>query len=554
MGTNTGVDVAGEAVKDAAAAAASQAVIAQKQISDLTNSFNSTTDNIIQALFGGTQQGETPASLATKLQGQLEAQQSNRKLYETLAGGQGFADFKLAQMEQLQATMAEAQQMSTELDKKEAIGLFDDPMQWMLNQITLPDERNALNSKLSKAEVIKKRIDYTNSIMQADAVTENAYKLSMDAASNKTLVDALQRDIEKKTLDSKQDAIKFNFAAVKEATNLTRDQLAIAQAGLQAEVTIEHLAIAHQGETERLARFDAWVKENKDKEDFNIQATSWYNKGADLAGVPQLTSNKISNLLKSGGDQSKRVQEIMFAGQQALESGKDVAGHSPWNAQNFLQVTKNQIPLNEQYARDALDYANTTVDTLIAANRLKGKDNKEVISTFNREVSKYLLDKQSPVKYTDTTSPYILPTPQAFAADSPAITSTPLWQKVLAQETNTFVLTTSDPNQIIKAAIAGYKKGYVTIPEVIDGLATYYSAGVEINNALRRFSYYGMPEQKGYKAEITVLSELGESLLSKVNPFSGRSKVEVDMTDRTAIGNLVTRMIAAEGYTAFQKR
>ena len=104
------------------------------------------------------------------------------------------------QMGIFQDKLTKAQQLAQSVEDRESVGFFDNPLGFIVNQLYLPDERNALKATLDSANVAKQRIADTNQLMQASAISENAFKQSLSAAANQSLVEAMQKILELKLM------------------------------------------------------------------------------------------------------------------------------------------------------------------------------------------------------------------------------------------------------------------------------------------------------------------------------------------------------------------
>jgi hypothetical protein len=541
--TGTGIDLSSiKILGDQAASSASQAAT---HISNLASQNTSTTDQLIAAIMGGMVGGDTDVSLRAKLLAEQEAQQNARKVYDAVGQGQGYAALVSNQISNYESTLQDSQELAGTIAKRESVGFFDNPLEYLWNQIMLPDERNALNAKLAEANVAKKRITDTNEMMSQERKIENEFKTTISAATIDSQTDALRQELAAKGYVAKLEANKTNAALTIQATNLQGQQLEIAQRFATIQSSVEHLAMAHEAAAQTRAKFEEWVKENKDKADFNEQITQWYNAGQAAVGKEPLTTDRVATMFKLYPEQSRAMID---AGVASISAGKAVLGASPWFAQNTMMAAKTAIPDSDAYVRDAFAAGNAAIQNAVKAGALKEGDKNQVPTTFNKGAVSYMTEMQKSVDYNNKNNPYILPSPVALTTgDSPSreILSSALWQKSLAARVEAGVLPDSDPKKIIDFAMEDYKAGRITLPEIAEGIKSYYGSGMVINNEFRKFERYGLPPQGQYVVKYPLPAILGQQI-TPGSFFSGYNNVDVNLTDPVQINKLLIKLTGSQ--------
>lgn len=541
--TGTGIDLSSiKILGDQAANSASQAAA---HISNLASQNTSTTDQLIAAIMGGMVGGDTDVSLRAKLLAEQEAQQNARKVYDAVGQGQGYASLVSNQISNYESTLQDSQELAGTIAKRESVGFFDNPLEYLWNQIMLPDERNALNAKLAEANVAKKRITDTNEMMSQERKIENEFKTTISAATIDSQTDALRQELAAKGYVAKLEANKTNAALTIQATNLQGQQLEIAQRFATIQSSVEHLQMAHEAAAQTRVKFEEWVKENKDKADFNEQITQWYNAGQAAVGKEPLTTDRVATMFKLYPEQSRAMID---AGVASISAGKAVLGASPWFAQNTMMAAKTAIPDSDSYVRDAFAAGNAAIQNAVKAGALKEGDKNQVPTTFNKGAVSYMTDMQKSVDYNNKNNPYILPSPSALTTgDSPSkeILSSALWQKSLAARVEAGVLPDSNPKTIIDFAMEDYKVGKITLPEIAEGIKSYYGSGMVINNEFRKFERYGLPPQGQYIVKYPLPAILGQQI-TPGSFFSGYNNVDVNLTDPVQINKLLVKLSGSQ--------
>ena len=128
--------------------------------------------------------GDTALSLETRKLGELEAQQKKSEFYAAIgmdAQGQAKISNQLATAfkENVQRSLETAQSIR----ERESVGLLDNPLAWIVNQLILPDERNALDANMQEGNVIKASMNQLNNALQQTAQSEAAYAKTISAVS-----------------------------------------------------------------------------------------------------------------------------------------------------------------------------------------------------------------------------------------------------------------------------------------------------------------------------------------------------------------------------------
>lgn len=509
---------------DNSASAAAEAADKLKQFSA---SMSQSTDSLLTNILGGTNQGKTPLALETELQANLQAQQNNRQLYESVNNNQGFPALVNQQMGLMQDKLNKAQELAESVEQRESVGFFDNPLGFIINQIYLPDERNALKATLDSANLAKKRIEDTNQLMQTSAISENAFKQSLSAEANKSLVDAMRHDIGAKADAASIDAGRTNSAAVNNTYNMTKEQLELRRQQQAAEAAEQSMDIARTAEAERKARFDDWLRQSKENINFSDQATNWYNLAAEKFGRPKLTSDKITALLKTQGPVAEATKVLLYAGQTIEQTGQVTYGATPYTAVQTMATLKTQTS-------DSQKWISETTDAGFAESKkaaINGQKDPIALQKVFDKAAQDKLNEYQPVRFKNLENPFIVQAPQAFLDTTPpAIEQTKVWSTVLKPKVESGALKTSDPGLLVDYVILAVNEGKISLGEAASGIATYYNSAMQLNNDLRQFKKSGYQEQSDYKV-------VTDTLRPEVNRFlpKGTSARTFNFTDLTDV-------------------
>ena len=103
-------------------------------------------------------------------------------------------------MEATKASMAQTQHVN----ELKSVGLFDDPLQFLVNQVLLPDEINKLNAHQSTAADALGKIQGINQTVQQTSVTSNLIQSHITDATLDDQLAAAQAE-----LDNKRSGLRY---------------------------------------------------------------------------------------------------------------------------------------------------------------------------------------------------------------------------------------------------------------------------------------------------------------------------------------------------------
>ena len=517
----------------------------QNQIRDLIPTSDSV-DQLVAAVAGGTDRnGDTPLSLQTKELGALEAQQRKQAFYNQIGNGQGYAKVATDLSTQFYNAMESAKETAQSVAERKSVGLLDNPLAWAINRVILPDEEAALSGQLTVAKVSSDQLQTLTKMADDDARVENEFATKLTAAAVDSKVQGLVNNLKAQALQTRMTANAQNVHTLAAVMQADGEQLRNIKFVIEARNSAEHLELSKKEFQIRSEQFEAWKKENAEKQDFAEQMTQMYNIGADITGKPMLTSNKVQTMFKMGGTAAQEAQALVELGMQNLNQGNVKLGVTPATAVTALQGIKQQAP---EAIQPLYSYGFATVKAREnnPTNPLDTKNPAARDAAFNEAVKTKALEYQANVDYKDKNNPYILPSPKILG-QNPEIASTVFYQKVIAPLVATDALTTSDPQKLVPLGLEAVKNGTIKPKDWIDGITTYYGTGAVINNVGREFHKYAVPEQTTYNTTLkTFESPKGMNVL---NPFSTYENKIVNMANPVDFANWAVRQLRAETMT-----
>lgn len=516
-----------------------------QQLSDLTSK---ATDSLTASILGSGSdgRGNTVLSEQARMEGEIDAQKKRSELYAALGmAGEGQAKISNALALDYNALMAKAQEQIAGITQKQQVSLFDDPLQYLWNYVTLPDEKNAARATLNAANMKANQLETINKLAQDTAQTENAFKATLSSAGQASQLEAMRQEVNIRAQRANLEAYAnqaSNLQSIMQASGAQLRNIAQIQ---QMQNSAESMAMSRESHAQNRARFQEWVSDTADKKATQDQILNWYNAGAAKVGMAPLDSMKFRTLIASGVDK-ETIGAYIEQGYQTSKGGMQALGHAPSQVREFLEVTKNTIPEKAGYVADVYQRASEQNAELVRTGKLNAKDKKAVEEQFDSNVKQLMEGYRSKIDYKDGKNPYILPAPTTFE-NQPEIAKTPLYQKViLAQK-----IDTSDPTRIFQAGLAAVQSKTITYDDWVKGMNTYYTVGSLANNAGKQFNKYALPNAaEKYPVIVRVVAGVDPTRTS-LNPFSRYDDVPVDMMNLAEVNRLAAAAYRAENPALF---
>lgn len=511
-------------------------------------------DQLVESILGGTDKnGDTRISKEAKLTGELQLQNRKQEFYAAVgmdANGQAKISNKLAS--EYNALMEQANNQMAGIVEKKQVGLFDNPIDYLINAITLPDEINAMKATQAAAQLKSTQLDTVNKLAQETAQTENMFKLTTSQAAVDSQLQGFQNDINAQAAQAKIQAINSNAHTVVTVMEAQGKQLQNIKSVVDMRNSQQYLAMAQEASRQAKVRFNEWVEDTSDKKMAEEQMLTYYNEGAASAGRLPLDVPKFKLLMASGLDK-EATKAYIEAGFMRKSFGSNALGISPSGVAEFLGATKNSIPEKDTYAATIFKQASELNGKMEQAGKLDKKNPQAVQGQFDENVKVISKELQTNIKYSDKENPYLIPPPAAWADKAPDVAASPLYQKVIAAQK----IDTSDPQRIFMAGKEAVLAGQITPREWVSGMQLYYDKGTEVNNAGRQFRKYAIPEATSHKVTIKVpagFAGTASDALSSWNPFSRTTDIKIDMRNEAELNRIAASVLGAEAMLQFNTK
>lgn len=330
------------------------------------NSANVAAQAELQAQSGSTVTGkfETPTSAAVRLEADLDAQRKRSRIAQDM--DYSALSFEIAK--QTATTSREAIALADQIAKDKSVSLFEDPLQAIANAFTLPWDEQKLEGTTEKLKLLNDTKAQLDTRMQQAAVTTEAYKESLSAAGQASVLTALEADIKRKRIDLINNANLLQAQGMEAAIKATGQAAEMRFKAYQAEATAEQRQYMRE---QAAAVREERLRNLKDKEDVRKSAVQYVNAARQRDGLPALDENSIVYGLQSKGPGGEQFQKWFDRG---------------------LMIQSGMIPSDGETVQERLEYWKSTgvrpmnekqgiiMSTVAAADSTAAQTNKDKAS------------------------------------------------------------------------------------------------------------------------------------------------------------------------------
>lgn len=377
----------------------------------------------------------------------------------------------------------QSQEMRANIDAKRSVGLFDDPMSFLLNQFTLPQDIKNHNAVIQKMASQKDFVDKASSIASNIQQVNAAKFTTVSMTGAQAAADLAREQATSKTLEINDKILSLDYN--KQIQTLSAINARISSLDQQ------EAAADKAGQREDLANKKARDDERQILDD-NLVRVAGKTLGMNIPDRKTLD--------KMPKDSKEAIEHIMAndggIGKDPLESWAVLA-----------RGNYNNMPPAVQYQRNILDTAKQQAEDIIRKDpSMKTANPKQIQERVSTEMTGILNKAWVDPNYSLRTSiggvvnnPYHVPDLQVMTK-LPELKDSLLPGILTDYKKNFPALPVSDS---IVLALAyenvGDGKKYANISQAASDVSNYYRAGVVYNNAVMRPDGFGMPLQTDYQ-------------------------------------------------------
>lgn len=451
--------------------------------------------------------------------------------------------------------MGQRAQLASVIAQKQSVGFFDDPLQHILNQFTLNDDidkHNAVNQQLNEAT---DSMDTLNKLTQSTNATQDQLKEPITAAamaaSAKNTADTAALASNK----AQRDALAYNAQGIQSALSLTKESLNTQFQAVNAvnsqqnvQIALDHLDLSRQQfdfQKQEKAIADAARNKNTDIDTYTMGRV---NDGLVRMGMDPIPMNspRAGSVLSAikGGQASGTIygQAFQISTDSEAAGGATILAPSAAGAIELLSKLPLKLTPAQGPVKDLLDSAVLMTKGDASVNP---KDISSVRQSLNSNATQLLARQAQQINPGDSGNVFQIPPLGAVITAAPGLQNLPVVSKVIAPLIASGA-DVSNPDQVFHAAIDAVNTGKITVPDMIEGLATTYQTAVKVNLEARQLQSLGLnltpkkpgdPSTMSFKVPITA---------GPKNAFSVSDKQIIDLTDMVGLSRAVNQVLAAQ--------
>jgi hypothetical protein len=431
--------------------------------------------------------------------------------------------------------------------EKDAVGLFDNPIQHIINGFTINKDILRHNNANRSYKEASAEIETLNTQTQSTIVTQRQLAAGTTQASAIAAADLAAGEFTFKANQAKIAGFQYNVEGIEAAAKTGKDVYDNMYSGLTAikveqgmRIQAAQLSIsqAHLQETLKNGALqrtltNMTIDEHKDAQAAGETLIKSINLGRAARGAEPLDDANMKTALlyfKTGrGAANDVMQNDLITGQLSEMSGKAVISTSPTG---FATLRAKNIPVNLTPAQqvvgnlignavESLGNPNSsnqdqaTVEARQNLAKLAGiKDPKELATAkaniLNNYTAGVFVKKSNEIIPGDESNPFNIGSINALAEISPTVANLPLYQKVFAAQAKAGVQLT-DPDKIFNDTVKAMVNKTITYKEAL-GITTMFHVGVNTNIAARNMTgIAGIAPTLSYRSKVSVGNAYGNT-------------------------------------------
>jgi len=444
-------------------------------------------------------------------------------------------------------------QARAEIEKKKSVGLLDNPLEFILNKLTIDKDINKYNSALRVRQDALDRIETLNAATSSSAVLQNQFNNSITVVSAEasTRLAAVQANLQAN--EAKIAGLKYNSEGIKDALQANAQKLAWNFSALSAKSANDHFLLSQANAARDAARFKFSMDEKLKGDKYDSYVIDAVNAGRAIRGVPPLTGVKADNVLQALKSKSPLGNEFMLDyqnGERYAESGVAKLASSPVDAATLFSSGRAvSLSPAQELVKEKLGDAGVLARLELSKNP-DAKNPEVQATTYNKAANAILARDAAEVKVGDAKNIFSIAPINQIVKTSTAAAQTPVYQKVLKPLLDNGV-DLNDPNKVFAAVTEGLRTKKITYEEALS-LTTIYHAGAAANLAQRDLPKFGLIPAFSYNVRLETPGALfGSEVLDITKPdVVGRmlnKQLSLEARRKPVITNIFTGEVTDTG-------
>lgn len=475
--------------------------------------------------------GRTPQQVQDELLGKQASEQAAIRLRNAGGVTADANDVLVRTLAENAARFEEAKALKAELDRKNSVDFFDNPLVYISNQLTVGDTVKKYNATVDQYNLNVDHIQALNASIQEGSATYAATKQTVTDAGVASAVRASEAMIRADVATMNAKTYLTNADAVKAVMEMNDQQVRNASAALSAVNQARSLEVqqAHL----RLAQEESARQREKLGSDNEALVAAFVEGYKSIHGVaPNITKAKeLQNLDRLSPTVKDQISVYVDHGVQIqydLRAPKQI-GITPSEAMGVVETTKAPLTPSQQKVYQTLHkQARADLQELVATGGVKGgrggtvktappKTPEDQRFWIDQRVRELAALQQSEIKAKDGSNIYSAP-PLETVVVHKNVASLPA-TKVILRPLVAAGVKDITPQELVDKVSSAVKQKLVTPQQGVNLITAYYKAGNLINHADMQYESLAVPQDGSYKTRIVLpKSTIGINALNVTSP------------------------------------
>lgn len=439
----------------------------------------------------------------------LNAQNQTRKAATAMGSNMDDASEILTQLSsEVRSSAVNAIDKAKIVDEKASVGLLDNPIKYIYNQITMDhsiEEANAAKNRFVTADAALTRVQ---NLTQELPKTAAAIAATRSAATVESKITAVQSAVDANVARIKIENADKDIAGIGQLQAMSAQQIQALGTAYSAKNAAEHLAISkatlklHQDEADR--RTKEW-NEKMEKKALDEQETKdlagYVSNGLAQMGYKELATaphSKIIQLLKL---KDPIYMDALKIGMTAATTGKPGLSDDP--AQVARVIVQHKVPLDPSQEKIKEIYKQAISDAANPAMAVKAGVDVSKMDQVTKYAGKLVSEKAAHqhgnIDHRDQSNIYAPPPIEAVVA-IPAVANSNWYKEVLSSQVAGIKET--NPELLIALTSDAVKAKKISYKDASQGLHVFFTASAGLNNVTRNYKGLGLPQQTAFNVSL----------------------------------------------------
>lgn len=451
--------------------------------------------------------GVTPLEAKTKGLAELEALNRTQEIGRALGLNPDLAADMQVQLatrrtEALKQTLAQQDKVAG----MQSVGLFDDPLQFLVNQVMIPDEINKLNASKSIVDMASQQIDQIATDTTAAAQTSKLIATHTTQALVDDQIAAVEADIRGKKLAIGVQGDLALSHAVKDLNSLQSDQLNIRHSMLQAQNNAESLQMQREARAQSTQLHNLQLQKYEDENQRQAHIEKTINEARLREGKPQVSKDMFKNIWGTNTAVGKELLGDYERGAAYIQ-GMPVTAAETISGRNAVIAT---LPPSDKYTDASKTLASAQSQAVAEAmEKFKGQKPEVIDAEAAKIFQTKMANWQRKVDPKDQTNPFsVLPT--GALDSSAAIASNKAWQLYRGTNTDNKPF---DTNDFLWNAVANVKAGKLDYKDAVSALKAIGQYSMQQNDQINKV--YFITGQRQAELNVPVQYYTGSQVVAR---------------------------------------